>query len=237
MSDLTKKDPTQTDQNKIITPQGKIRFGQGSALHQRMQASLNNQAKQSTLVAQLPNRIGLMLDVSGSMSGEKIQMCRLAGSSFCDQCDPAETAVAVNTFEPSLRINLSTLFPFISAEISHLHTMGGTPMAEAMLEMLTQEPITRGVIVSDGESTGNDPIPVARDYKDAGIPIDCVHIGDDVGGEETLKQIASITGGVYIKFTNIKNFSKNFKYLTPRYRGLLMAPGAAQLLGANEVKS
>lgn len=233
MSDLTKK---QDDPNKITTNQGKIRFGQGSALHQRMQNSLNNQAKQSTLVAQLPNRIGLMLDVSGSMSGEKIEMCRLAGSSFCDQCDPAETAVAVNTFEPSLRINLSTMFPFISAEISHLRTMGGTPMAEAMVEMLHNEPITRGVIVSDGESTGADPIPTAKDYKDAGIPIDCVHIGNDEGGEETLKQIAEITGGVYIKFTNVENFAKNFRYLTPRYRGLLMAPGAAQLIGAKEVK-
>ena len=163
-------------------------------------------------------------------------MCRQAGSSFCDQCDPTETAVAVNTFEPSLRINLSTLFPFISAEISHLRTMGGTPMAEAMLEMLQNEPITRGVIVSDGERTGHDPIPVAKDYKDAGIPIDCVHIGDATSGEETLKQIASITEGVYIKFTNIENFSKNFKYLTPRYRALLSEPGAARLIGATEVK-
>lgn len=235
MDELTKK--PEKDPNAITTPQGKIRFGQGSALHQRMQASLNNQAKQSTLVAQLPNRIGLMLDVSGSMSGEKIQMCRLAGSSFCDQCDPAETAVAVNTFEPTLRINLSTLFPYISAEISHLHTQGGTPMREAMIDMLHNEPITRGIIVSDGEATSGDPLDVAKDYKDAGIPIDCVHIGDDTGGEETLRSIASITGGVYIKFTNVENFAKNFKYLTPKYRGLLMSPGAERLLGAREVKT
>jgi Mg-chelatase subunit ChlD len=233
MSDLTK--PT-NDPNKIITPQGKIRFGQGSALHQRMQASLNSQAKASTLVAQLPNRIGLMLDVSGSMGGEKIEMCRLAGSSFVEQCDASETAVALNTFEPTVRVNLSTQFMYMSSEIQALRVCGGTPMREAMLDMLHNEPLTRGVIVSDGEATSGDPLDVAYMYKEAGVPIDCVHIGDDHSGEETLKGIASVTGGIYIKFTNVQNFAQNFKYLTPKYRALLCEPGAARLIGATEVK-
>src|SRR5437879_1155074 len=142
MSEITKKE---NDQNKISTTNGKIRFGQGSALHQRMQSTINNQAKKETLVAQLPNRIGLMLDVSGSMAGEKIEMCRQAGSSFAEQCDANETAIAVNTFEPTLRVNLSTNFPYISMEIKGLHSTGGTPMAEAMSEMLMTEPITRGI--------------------------------------------------------------------------------------------
>lgn len=235
MSDIEKK---QNDPNKIVTNNGKIRFGQGSALHQRMQSSVNKKAERDVLVSQLPNRIGLMLDVSGSMSGEKIEMCRLAGSSFAEQCDPNETAVAVNTFEPSVRINLTTQFNYISSEVQSLLTRGGTPMAEAMLDMLSNEPITRGVIVSDGEPDcrGSEVIRIAKDYKDAGIPIDCVHIGGSEDGERVLRDIAHITGGLYIKFTDVQNFAKNFKYLTPKYRALLMEPGAARLIGATEVK-
>lgn len=234
MSDITKKE---TDPNKITTTNGKIRFGQGSALHQRMQSSVNKKAERDVLVSQLPNRIGLMLDISGSMGGEKIEMCRLAGSSFAEQCDPNETAVAVNTFEPSVRISLTTQFNYISSEVQSLTTRGGTPMAEAMMDMLSNEPITRGVIVSDGEPDchGSEVTQIAQDYKDAGIPIDCVHIGDSESGEGILRNIAKITGGIYIKFTNVQNFAKNFKYLTPRYRALLAEPGAAKLLGASEV--
>ena len=116
-----------------------------------------------------------------------------------------------------------------------LSTMGGTPMCEAMRDMLHNESLTRGVIVSDGEATDGDPTRMAYEYKEAGIPIDCVHIGGDVRGEQTMKDIASITGGYFIKFTDVNNFSQNFKYLTPRYRGLLAEPGAARLLGASEV--
>jgi Mg-chelatase subunit ChlD len=235
--DLTKKEE---QKGKLTTNDGKIRFGQGSALHQRMQNSLNQNAQQSVSVAQLPNRIGLMLDVSGSMAGQKIEMAKAAGAGFVDQCDPNDTAVAVNTFDVTdVRIALSNQFPFTSMEIQRLHTHGGTPMIEAMQDMLHNEPITRGVLVSDGEPTSGDPTDeggVAYSFKEAGIPVDCVHIGDSDSGEECLKSIAKITGGLYIKFTNIENFSKNFKYLTPRYRALLNdSRSAAKLLGASEV--
>jgi hypothetical protein len=74
-------------------------------------------------------------------------------------------------------------------------------------------------------------------FKEAGVPIDCVHIGSSTGGESTLKEIAERTGGVFMKFTDVGNFAKNFKYLTPGYYGQLTSGAiSAAALGATEIK-
>ena len=216
----------------------KVRFG-ASALHERVAKKQEVQTKREALshqqVVALPNRIGIMLDCSGSMAGEKIQMARLAAEAFLSNCNPSDTGVAINTFEPTFRINMTNIYSYAQSEVRMMNITGGTPMAEAMLDMIQSDPITRAVLVSDGEATGADPLDVARTYAEAKIPIDCVHIGDSDQGEETLKKIAKMTGGIYVKFEKVDNFAQNFKYLTPRYRAMLNSAGAAQLIGATEV--
>lgn len=234
MSDITKpKDQTQLDATK---PK---KFGSVSAspLQQRVAQKAAKQAESQTVnaasVATLPNRIGLMLDVSGSMSDKMVEL-RAAGTAFVDACDPSNTAVAINTFEPLIRINMSTAFAFHKQEIARLHSLGGTPMADAMFDMLSNEIMTRAVLVSDGEPNEvNHVMRLAGDYKEAGIPIDTVHIGDSEQGEDCLRQVAAMTGGIYMKFKNASLFATAFKYLTPSYRALLSDSGFRAKLGAS----
>ena len=117
---------------------------------------------------------------------------------------------------------------------------------------LEKVPMTRGIIVSDGEATDwrdrdyeDDDTPhdpqakndILALYKKAAIPIDCVHIGDSSSGEELLRRIAKETGGLYIKFSDVNAFSKGFSYLTPGYRAMLTDGSvSASELGANEVR-
>lgn len=186
------------------------------------------------------NRIALMLDASGSMCGSKIQSLRDACASFVQSCNMSDTALAVETFgaEPEIRVALTCQQPLLAMTVMSIPASGGTPMAAALEYVLRTYSITRGVLVSDGQPDSEAAAYlVAEQYKTAEIPVDCVHIGQSVSGEACLQRIAEMTGGKFIKFTDIQSFAKNFKYLTPAYYAQLTsgAVDAAQL-GAREVK-
>jgi hypothetical protein len=95
------------------------------------------------------------------------------------------------------------------------------------------------MLISDGDhDNGDDPFTAAQKYKSKEIIIDTVHIGDSTRGEEALKRIASITGGLYMKFKDVQSFSENFHYLLPESRAAIagMLPSeVSRLLGADEV--
>lgn len=183
-----------------------------------------------------------MLDVSGSMGGKKIESLRDAVSGFVTSCDMTDTSVAMEPFGDSYpspnRVSLTCVQPMLMTTAMMLQSHSNTPMARAMNYVLHEVPITRGVLVSDGEpDSETDAVGSACDFREAGIPIDCVHIGDSTGGEACLKKIAEITGGQYIKFTDVSSFSKSFKYLTPKYYAMLTSGRLdASDLGAKELK-
>jgi len=188
------------------------------------------------------NRLALMLDVSGSMGGEKIDSLRTAVTGFIGACDFSDTSLAMEPFGdhyPSPNRVLPTcVSPMLSTTVQMLQAEGGTPMAQAMDYVINSYSITRGVIVSDGKPDSVSACyDSAANYREAGIPVDCVHIGNSTSGEACLKQIAEVTGGQYIKFTDIQSFSKSFKYLTPAFYGILTSGGLqASDLGAKELK-
>jgi Mg-chelatase subunit ChlD len=213
------------------------KIGVKSGLHARMaQSELMKEVVPQTDPSQKPNRIALMLDCSGSMSGEKIQLLREATTSFIQEADFNTTSIALETFGLNQEIHLSLISdrPTLWAQSFQLDAMGGTPLAEAMRACFDY-PLTRGIIISDGDANSPDAcIDTARSYAEKSVPIDTVHIGDSVGGEATLKEISRITGGLFVKFKDVKAFSTAFKFLLPETR-----QDAARLLltaGANEVK-
>jgi Mg-chelatase subunit ChlD len=109
--------------------------------------------------------------------------------------------------------------------------------------------MTRGVIVSDGAATDwrdyfsneEDDIKgnvdeILLKYKEAGIPIDCVHISLGTSGEELLRRIAATTGGIFIKFTDVSAFAQAFGYLAPGFRAMLTdGRVSASDIGAREL--
>lgn len=219
-------------------------------LHSRLyksQQEITNNPPES-----MPNRICILPDCSGSMSGvvnvndalppatsrTKMDYLKEAVESFGDNCKWSETAVAVVSFPSDvIELPLTNQQGMFLAGVTTLKVSGDTPMGHSMARAIETVPMTRAIIISDGEATDNPmPVETAHQYAEAKIPIDCVHIGYDQHGEELLQEVAKITGGKYIKFDNVANFAKALKYLTPAYRALLEAPSAAEILGAKEVK-
>ncbi len=197
----------------------------------------------------MPNRLALLLDCSGSMDNPagqgaarkpKIQHLRDAVAGFLTCVDFSNTSVALESIplHDQFRVPLSRMVGLLQAGAASLDTVGSTPMGETMDYVLRSYPVTRAILVSDGEPTdGSASLDCAKHYAESETPVDCVHIGESSQGEEHLKRIAEMTGGVYIKFTDVGAFGKAFKYLTPGFRGMLTSGQVtASDIGATEVK-
>jgi uncharacterized protein YegL len=214
----------------------------GGGLHARLRNPIQVAASDPLT---RPNRLALMLDVSGSMAGAKIVSLRDACVSFVQNCNFGDTALALEPFGddyPSQnRLPLTVVQPLALTTVMMLQSHGSTPMARAMDYVLNTYSVTRAVLVSDGQPDSEyAAFDSAAQYKEAGIPVDCVHISDGPGstsGEACLQRIAELTGGMFIKFTDIQSFTKSFKYLTPAFYGQLTSGGLdAAALGAKELK-
>jgi len=204
-----------------------------------------------------------MLDKSSSMSAyetqtkSRIELLKDAVNNFISRCNFNDTALAIETFPSSIQVDLTNNSILLQGAMFGIDASGNTPMQQCVQRVLTAVPLTRGIIVSDGEATDwydftrDDPfeddeprktvLPPGEallvTYKEQGIPIDCVHIGGSSSGETLLRHIAEMTGGLYLKFTDVSAFANSFGFLTPGYRAQLTdgSMSAAQL-GAKELK-
>jgi uncharacterized protein YegL len=223
------------------------------------------QATESTDPQTMPNRICLMLDCSGSMDSmesdhinhkdkRRIDLLKDAVQNFVSRCNFVDTSVSLATFpgHTDKALPLTSQSSVIIGYSVGLEASGGTPLHQCLVGALESVAMTRGVIVSDGgatdwrsgvydlEDSTTGPSPsdeILKTYKEQGIPLDCVHISTGSDGEELLRKIASETGGIFIKFSDVNAFSKAFGYLTPSYRAMLTSGSvSASELGAKEIK-
>lgn len=253
---------TKDTNNKITTVEAndKLNLKQKlklPALHARLQ-----QQAQAPNVLEIPNRIMLMPDCSGSMASRvsdermnslgsennsnfneyrtKIDILKDAVDGFLNNINWQDTAVGIRNFGLEERDNQVDCDLLNVSAVLHIHAMsllasGGTPMGHAMQKALEQ-PLTRGVIISDGDATDGDlSLTTAEQYREAGVPVDCIHIGDSHHGEERMQKIAEVTNGIYAKISDASKLVGALKYLTPTYRALLTS-GEATIPGADEVR-
>jgi Mg-chelatase subunit ChlD len=241
------------EQSGISLSKGKL-TSRGSPFQQRVNEAKRSEVDPSTM----PNRICLMLDKSSSMSttetkgARRIDLLKDALCNFVGRCDFKNTAIAIETFPEGFELPLSSNLSVLQTAGFGIEASGNTPMRACVERSLSKIPMTRGVIVSDGEATDWYSRPwhdddetsetavkadeLLKKYKEAGIPIDCVHIASDSGGEALLRRIAEVTGGIYLKFTDVSAFANSFGYLTPGFRATLTdGRVSARDLGAREV--
>lgn len=236
---------------------GKLRSQPVNTFAERIRAATASRPQPESL----PNRICLLLDCSSSMSHQeemgndryvsRIDLLKEAVGNFSQRCDYSDTALAIETFPSTVCLSLVSSHSVIQNAMFGIQASGSTPMRHCVEAVIAKHPITRAVIVSDGEASDwsrglddfnasnsiiYDPSPL-KPYIEAGIPIDTVHIGSSQQGEALLRQIAERTKGVYIKFTDVSAFALNFGYLAPAFRAML-GDGSVDLkqLGADEVK-
>lgn len=177
----------------------------------RPQISVAVPAEQATIV--------LAMDHSGSMAATDVSPSRLAaaldaGEAFLDEVpervrvggvvfdDSAEAVSSPTTDREELRAALT------AAMTPSGGTATGDALATSLAMVRTAGPEAPGAIVllSDGTSThGRDPLPVADEARELGVPIYTVALGTAAGrlpngdavppDTETLQQIAERSGG------------------------------------------
>ncbi len=154
-----------------------------------------------------------------------------------DNCTPGVNAIGIASFPEQAYESPMMDYNIIRGVINTLEATGGTPLAAALNYVSQNESPTHAVVISDGESDDDRLAEeIAKQFQAKLVKIDTVHIGESTGGEELLKKIAEITGGIYVKFTDTVNFAKTFEYLSPRKRGLLTSSkNPVALLGAADV--
>lgn len=173
-----------------------------------------------------PNRYAIGFDDSGSMSITPIQDAKRAVAGFLGSCTPQETSVAIVPFSgidnPASGVKsqqLTNNYDIINAYLAPVRATSGTPLYETMCAMMERYPITRGILFSDGQAGDSHLRQKAIDMaKEKKIPFDTVSLG---GPSKELKEIAELTGGYYLEFTDTAVFAKSMKYLSPKYVALL----------------
>jgi Mg-chelatase subunit ChlD len=182
------------------------------------------------------NRLGLVFDDSGSMSGEAIDNAHKAVKNFTDACNFTDTSIALYPLNKDNK-PLTVDYDVLNLYVMGIPADGGTPLYTILLKMIQNESITRAVVFSDGgptdakllspcESWDSKPPAFAQDiikkYNEKEISIDTIYIGIAEGsGYKEMQEIARLTGGIFIHFENSTSLSRNLKYLAPRYRALL----------------
>jgi uncharacterized protein YegL len=237
MTDIVRKpDGGDTSIGKVSEPSKKIKL---PGISQRVHAAQERQKEVETKASEMKNRLALVLDTSGSMSGEPIELLKQAVTAFCEQCNTNNTSIALVPFPYGTKQPLSTIKAVLVAGANMLHASGGTPMGEALSDTITNIPITRAILISDGCPDSEQHAYTALvPYIETKTPVDTVHIGLSESGEEVLRTIAARTGGIYMKFKDIHTFVQSFSYLIPEKRGLLTAASDSEikrLTGADDV--
>lgn len=212
--------------DKLALPR-KLGFKPIGAAAKLALASKGTAGQSNVNPAELPNRLVLVFDDSGSMSGQPLTDAKAAVGAFLRSCNPSDTAIALYPLCAEKR-PLVNDFPLVDLQKELLEATGGTPLYTVLTEAITKEPLTRAIAFSDGSPTDtrlNDDVETKciTAYKEKNIPVDTIFIGSSGdSGYKVLQRLADATGGIFIHFQDTNSLKTGLKYLAPATRALLV---------------
>jgi uncharacterized protein YegL len=143
--------------------------------------------------------VGIVLDRSGSMTGDRIDTAKSGAQNLVDRLDAGDLSGLVS-YSSSARLDqtLTSNHTATSDAIADLTVGGSTATGDAIelshddLQASAREDIFDAMVVlTDGKTnTGADPVTQAQQAKDDGIKVFAIGIGDGIN-EEDLREIAS----------------------------------------------
>jgi hypothetical protein len=172
--------------------------------------------------ADMPHRIGIVFDDSGSMN-RTLQTAKDGCEEFLRSCTKDQTAVTVWPLGQD-KLELSCNLPAIAMLVKGINLGTTTPLVQTLRRMLANNSLTRAIAFSDGKPDHYDEHQYAEilHYK---IPVDCVYLqtgGYSDDAADFMRKLAADTGGMFLEFkAGQSNFATAFKYLAPVHRHLL----------------
>ncbi|MBA7485079.1 hypothetical protein ES707_20614 [subsurface metagenome] len=167
-------------------------------IRQKQREVLERIRRRTTSITYSRYAIVLLLDISGSMSGVKIEDAKKALTHFLKSINLAENEVGLVAFGERIRkTELSQDCTHLETKIESFEAGGGTPMMNAIKtayeDLLKKRVSPVMVIATDGQPTDapeGEILEYAIPIKKKGVRIITIGIGKDVN-ENFLKRLAS----------------------------------------------
>jgi Mg-chelatase subunit ChlD len=97
------------------------------------------------------NKLAIVFDDSGSMSGQPIKDAHSGVRGFTNQCIPTETSIAVYPLNDDPK-PLTCNYDLLNMAVSGIRATGGTPLyAKTQVALNSSDSYDRLVIFSDGD--------------------------------------------------------------------------------------
>lgn len=156
---------------------------------------------------QMPLNLSLVLDKSGSMSGQKIQNLREAAKLVVDRLGPEDTIsiVAFSDRKYLIAESQPVVDPqVLKKKIDRIRDGGGTAisggMGQGLAELdktLSPDRVSRMLLLTDGQTFGDEKqcLKLGKKAGASGIVVNALGLGDD-WNEDLLDDIAEASGGV-----------------------------------------
>lgn len=189
----------------------------------------------------VPNRLGLVIDDSGSMGSDGMQNAHKAVQGFTANCNMKDTSIAVYPLNKEAK-HLVCDYDLVNLYVSGLQATGSTSIYTVLEKLITDESITRAVLFSDGSPTDSSILSITsrsdwyssrlpelaqkviKLYQQKELPIDTIYIGiENSTGYNEMKEIARLTNGIFIHFKDSLSLASGLKYLSPAHRVMLLA--------------
>ncbi|MDA7989959.1 MAG: VWA domain-containing protein [Gammaproteobacteria bacterium] len=202
---------------KLTQNRSHVKCGKPNSLF----ALLDVAPEESAAVKGQKHHISLVIDCSGSMSGEKIENAKNAAISVVDSLDPNDL-VSIVIFETEVKIVLDPTPASASGvkeAIRSIRAMGGTAMYGGMdaAFRILEKTISSGLVCRMEVFTDGHPnvepidnksfLDLTRRARDSGITVDVFGIGEDYN-ESLLLQIAESGGGKWQHVSNSSELAK-----------------------------
>jgi len=156
---------------------------------------------------QMPLNFALVLDHSGSMSGEKLNNLKAAAKLAVDQMGPQDY-VSVIIFDDKVKVitpcQPATDRSAIQQQIDSIRDGGGTTISKGMKsglgelrKALDPNRVNRMLLLTDGETFGDAKkcVKLASELGQMGVPVYALGLGED-WNEKLLDEIATKSGGL-----------------------------------------
>ncbi|PQO42132.1 VWA domain-containing protein [Blastopirellula marina] len=159
----------------------------------------------------------LVMDKSGSMTGEKIHWCKAAAREALRALGPRDF-IGVTTFDSvttrTVPLQRAENRQFVNQMISRLSADGGTDMFPAMQDGFRQleaneAAVKHMIVLTDGQTPQADFLRLTRQISDRGITVTTVAVGQDAD-IRLLNRIATMGRGKFYQVTSPKAIPRIF---------------------------
>ncbi len=167
----------------------------------------------------------LVLDVSGSMRGERLKAAKVAAQDYVKALPP-DVKVGLVTFNDTVHVGMrpTTDRAAVASAIQAASAGNKTALYDGIMTGLDQVRPGEGarlLVLSDGGDTASAATQqdVADRIATAGVPVDVVALLPNVQHADVLKAMTTATGGLYLLATDAAGLEQAFQDATASFGG------------------